>query len=105
MASSHALCAGEAAGIYVALATPRTLAVTRWRVRCHSGRQKLGEIVHADIEAYVASGEPMDKAGSYGIQGLGGQFVDRIEGCYFNVMGFPMRRFSTEFSALLQEGC
>jgi len=39
MASSHALCAGEAAGIYVALATPRTLAVTRWRVRCHSGRQ------------------------------------------------------------------
>jgi septum formation protein len=64
-----------------------------------------GDLTDADIEAYVASGEPMDKAGSYGIQGLGGQFVDRIEGCYFNVMGFPMRRFSTEFSALLQEGC
>ena len=41
MASSHALCAGEAAGIYAALAAPRTLTVSRWRVRCHSGRQKV----------------------------------------------------------------
>jgi septum formation protein len=64
-----------------------------------------GELSDADIAAYVASGEPMDKAGSYGIQGLGGQLVDRVEGCYFNVMGFPMRRFSTEFGTLLHEGC
>ena len=40
-ASSHALCAGEAAGIYVALAMLRTLTVSRWRVRCHSGRQNV----------------------------------------------------------------
>jgi septum formation protein len=44
----------------------------------------------SDIEAYVASGEPMDKAGAYGIQGLASKFVERIDGCYFNVMGLPV---------------
>lgn len=43
-----------------------------------------------EIEAYVASGEPMDKAGAYGIQGLASKFVERIDGCYFNVMGLPI---------------
>ena len=42
------------------------------------------------IEEYVASGEPMDKAGGYAIQGLASKFVERIEGCYFNVMGLPV---------------
>lgn len=46
-----------------------------------------------EIEAYLASGEPFDKAGAYGIQGLAGLFVKRIEGCYFNVMGFPLGSF------------
>jgi len=43
-----------------------------------------------EIEAYAASGEPMDKAGAYGIQGLASKFVERIDGCYFNVMGLPI---------------
>jgi len=43
-----------------------------------------------EIEDYVASGEPMDKAGGYAIQGLASKFVDRIEGDYFNVMGLPV---------------
>jgi septum formation protein len=43
-----------------------------------------------DIEDYVASGEPMDKAGAYGIQGLASKFVERLDGCYFNVMGLPV---------------
>jgi septum formation protein len=44
----------------------------------------------AEIQEYVASGEPMDKAGAYAIQGLASKFVERIEGDYFNVMGLPV---------------
>jgi septum formation protein len=43
-----------------------------------------------EIESYAASGEPMDKAGAYAIQGLASKFIDRIEGCYFNVVGLPV---------------
>jgi septum formation protein len=45
-----------------------------------------------DIEDYIATGEPFDKAGAYGIQGLAGRFVHSIDGCYFNVMGLPLSR-------------
>jgi septum formation protein len=43
-----------------------------------------------EIDEYVVSGEPDGKAGAYAIQGLASKFVERIEGCYFNVMGLPV---------------
>lgn len=49
------------------------------------------ELTSAEIEDYVACGEPMDKAGAYGIQGIGGKFVERIEGDFDTVVGFSMR--------------
>jgi septum formation protein len=47
-------------------------------------------LTQEELEAYAASGEPMDKAGAYAIQGLASKFIDRIEGCYFNVVGLPV---------------
>jgi septum formation protein len=43
-----------------------------------------------EIDDYVASGEPMDKAGAYAVQGAASKFIPRIEGCYYNVMGLPI---------------
>lgn len=47
-------------------------------------------ISKGDIDKYIATGEPLDKAGGYAIQGAGGMFVDRIEGDYYNVVGLPV---------------
>jgi len=58
------------------------------------------ELSGAEIEEYVASGEPADKAGAYGIQGLASKFVERIEGCYFNVMGLPLARVYRHWKSL-----
>lgn len=51
-----------------------------------------------EIDAYVATGEPMDKSGSYAIQGMGGYMVSRINGSYSNVVGLPMAELSTALS-------
>lgn len=50
------------------------------------------EMTDAEIRAYIATGEPMDKAGAYGYQGVAGLFVERIDGDYFNVVGLPLCR-------------
>jgi len=62
-------------------------------------RVTFAALSNEEIENYIATGEPFDKAGAYGIQGIGGRYVTRIEGCYFNVMGLPLARLWS----LLQE--
>jgi len=60
---------------------------------CHDTTQvTFEELSDHDIWAYIDSGEPMDKAGAYGIQGLAAVFVKRVEGCYFTIIGMPMHK-------------
>ncbi len=68
-------------------------------VEVPSGREETAAVVsqvlmreysEAEIDAYIASGEPLDKAGAYAIQAAGHGLVDRVEGCYTNVVGLPL---------------
>lgn len=56
------------------------------------------EISDEQIDYYIKTGEPMDKAGSYGIQGKAAVFIKGIEGDYYNVVGFPIARFLQEIT-------
>ncbi|MFY9688992.1 MAG: Maf family protein [Candidatus Acidiferrales bacterium] len=58
-------------------------------------RVSFAPISEDEIAAYISTGEPFDKAGGYGIQGVAGRYVTRIEGCYFNVVGLPLARLSS----------
>jgi septum formation protein len=60
------------------------------RVEASESEVRFRALSEAEIAAYVTAGEPFDKAGAYGIQGLAAQFVTGITGCYFNVMGLPL---------------
>jgi septum formation protein len=58
--------------------------------RSETTRVTLRRLSEQEIRSYVASGEPMDKAGAYAIQGRASRFISRIKGCYFNVVGLPV---------------
>ena len=62
------------------------------------------ELTEKEIESYIATGEPMDKAGSYGIQGKGSLLVKGIVGDYFNVVGFPVARLNKELKRIKRIG-
>ena len=59
-------------------------------VRCNASRVQFVSLTDADIDRYIASGEPMGKAGAYAVQGRAGMYVSRIEGSSSNVIGLPM---------------
>jgi septum formation protein len=67
----------------------------------HSSTQvRFAPLTESEIVAYVASGEPMDKAGAYAIQGLASRFIEKVDGCYFNVMGLPLSLVYHHWKAL-----
>ncbi|GIQ64586.1 Maf-like protein [Paenibacillus cisolokensis] len=80
---------GRSHDVYTGVALIGT-ADGRELVRHRSTRVTMKPLDDERIRRYVRTGEPMDKAGSYGIQGLGATLVERIEGCYFNVVGLPL---------------
>jgi septum formation protein len=53
---------------------------------------RFSAMTQEEIGGYAATGEPLDKAGAYAIQGIGGRYVEKIEGCYFNVVGLPLAK-------------
>ncbi|MDF2884347.1 MAG: septum formation protein Maf [Clostridiaceae bacterium] len=55
---------------------------------------KFSNLSDDEIKTYIKTGEPMDKAGAYGIQGYGGVFVEKINGCYYNVVGLPLNKLN-----------
>ncbi|XP_013107827.2 dTTP/UTP pyrophosphatase [Stomoxys calcitrans] len=62
-----------------------------------------GHLTNEQIQAYVDSGEPLDKAGGYGVQGAGGALISRIDGDYYCVMGLPLHRLCCELNKLFLE--
>ena len=64
---------------------------------------RFAKLAEESIQAYVATKEPMDKAGSYGIQGVGKGLVESVNGDYFNVVGFPCFDFCEHFSKVLSD--
>ena len=75
-------------GVALATAKGAEVAAEVTAVRFHT-------LSEAEIAAYVATGEPMDKAGAYAIQGRAARWIPRVEGCYFNVVGLPLALVSS----------
>ena len=81
-----------------------TAVAVAWRGETCSAVEEVGVTFHplsrAEIDAYIATREPMDKAGAYGIQGYGATIVARVDGDYFAVMGLPLQRLIRVLDAL-----
>jgi septum formation protein len=78
--------------------TVMTAVAVQWRGEVRSAVEQVavtfGALDDELIHAYIATGEPMDKAGAYGIQGFGATIVERVDGDYFSVMGLPLFRLT-----------
>ncbi|MGI5998095.1 MAG: Maf family protein [Lutispora sp.] len=84
-ASTHSVITGISV-----IKTPEMITITEYEETL----VKFKKLSQDEIKAYVNSGEPIDKAGAYAIQGLGSLLIERIEGCYFNVVGLPVYKLS-----------
>jgi septum formation protein len=81
-----------------------TAVAVRWRDRLVADAEEVTvtfrDLSDGEIAAYIATGEPMDKAGAYGIQGYGATIVERVDGDYFAVMGLPLNRLTRLLESL-----
>jgi len=81
-----------------------TAVAVAWRGETRSAVEEVGVTFHPmnrpEIDAYIATGEPMDKAGAYGIQGYGATIVSRVDGDYFAVMGLPLQRLTRVLASI-----
>jgi septum formation protein len=84
------LLSGRVHEVVTAVCLARTGKVRVADVRSETTRVTFAELSEEDIVFYVATGEPMDKAGAYGIQGIASRWIPRIEGDYSNVVGLPV---------------
>lgn len=85
------LLSGRAHTVYTGVTVRRG---TFSRTAHEATQVRFRPLTQSEISAYIATGEPMDKAGGYGIQGRGALLVERLEGDYFNVMGLPLLRLA-----------
>lgn len=67
----------------------------RMTVAAEKTRVEFAKLSASEIDDYIRTKEPFGKAGAYAIQGRGGKFIPRVDGCYFNVMGLPLARLYT----------
>jgi septum formation protein len=86
--------------------------ITGFGVSVHSRRKSLyayettkvtfRDLTDIEIEAYCKTGEPFDKAGGYGAQGIGSMIIEKVDGCFFNVVGLPLSKFYTIIRQFLE---
>jgi septum formation protein len=105
--SLHSVHTGVAIFVYKPSSSSSTPVTLTEPVQAYatSTSVQFSDLSAADIDAYVATNEPMDKAGSYGIQSMGGQFVEKIDGDFYNVMGLPCHRVSRSIAEIIRDNC
>ena len=76
----------------------------RTYLHCEATLVHFAPLTDEELDEYILTGEPMDKAGAYGIQGFGGKFITAISGCFYNVAGFPLNRVYNMLQTALSHG-
>eukprot|EP00871_Galdieria_phlegrea_P005736 jgi/Galph1/64/GphlegSOOS_G4808.1 len=91
-------------GVCLYWRSPRDCSTNNYTCFSETTEVEMAKLSLPEISAYIRTKEPFDKSGAYGIQGIGGCLVKGIDGCYFNVMGFPMHHFASAIAELCESG-
>ncbi len=82
------------AHIALSLESPLWMLQQEEEAACVTTSVKMKRLSSKEIEAYVATGEPLGKAGAYAVQGKGAILIERVNGCYYNVVGLPLPKLA-----------